>query len=377
MKQLLFEWKKIVTEKTNYFGAAMVIILLILPILFLSSEKKEIENQQVDMYQAILEISSQAEKNMTRIPEAAEQLVKVKESSRLMENLISDYQSGTETEKLVAEYQYEKNQLRDLEDGSLIGASVIEQQKKVSTLEQLLQKNISKVYDTQKSIPTFNYLSQFFKGLIPSTLILIIFSLLFANIYSFEKRKNTNSFFHVIPKSLNLLAINKIGIATLFVLMTFLIPLLLVFFFLLFKNGLGDPNYPMAYSPDGIEVSIMTAKVFITKSVILLLFYLLFLSMFSFFISLLTGSVLVNAGLLVAMITLGDSPIFKAEPFSNFSHFSPFSYVNMNDVLLRGNVWEPLSNPSLTFSNGILCLTIYIVIIFITSFSLMSAKDNM
>ena len=245
---------------------------------------------------------------------------------RSMENLISTYLSDNDSNKLEAEFQYEKNQLRDLEGGSLVGTPVIEQTKTVSYLEYLIDNNIPKVYDNQNPIPAVNYLEQNFRGMIPNSLILIIFSLLFANIYSFEKRKNTISFFSILPKKLNHIAINKIVVTTLFVLITFLVPVLLSFLFVLLKNGLGDLNYPISYSSDGLEVSIMTVGVFIVKTVILTTFFILFLSLLSFFISLFTGSVLVNAGILVALILLSESPILKTEPFNNFSQLIPFSY---------------------------------------------------
>lgn len=376
MTQLLFESKKLLTEKTNYFGIVVLFILFIMPIIFLNSNKKEIENNQLENYQANLEISKQVEKNMESIPEASEQLEKVKESNQLMEVLISTYLTNKESDKLVAEYQYEKLQLRDLKDGSLVGTPVIEQNKTVSTLEYLIKNNISKIYDNQNSIPALNYLAQIFKGIVPSSFILIICSLLFANIYSFEKRKNTISFFNILPKNLNHLAINKITITTFFVLLTLLIPIMLTSLFPLLKSGLGSPDYPIAYSLDGVEVSIMSIKEFIVKSVILLIFFILFLSILSFFISLFTGSVLVNAGILVAMTSLSQLPSLKIEPFSNFSHFLPFSYVNTNDVLTHGNFWDPVSNPSISFANGLLCLAIYTIIICLASFSIITTKKK-
>lgn len=376
MTQLLFEWKKILTYKTNYFGMVVLFLLFIVPVIFFSSDIAQIENIQLRNYQANLEISKQAEKSMEDVPEAIGQLEKVKESNELMENLVNTYLSDKESEKLVAEYQYEKIQLRDLQDGSLVGIPIVEQQKKVSSLEYLIQNDISKVYDNHNSIPALNYLAQIFKGKIPAALILMICSLLLANIYSFEKRNNTISFFNILPNDLNHTAVNKIVTTTLFALITFVVPVMLTFLFLLVRNGLGNLNYPIVYSPDGFEVSIMTVLTFIMKSVVLNILFIIFLSIMSFFISLFTGSVIVNAGILVAMLLLSESPILKVEPLNNFAQFLPFSYVNADEVLLSGSFWEPISNISITFSNGLTVLSVYSIILCVASFSIIFSKKK-
>lgn len=376
MTQFLFDFKKILTEKTNYFGLVALFVLFIIPILFARSDKEEIENQQLEYYQSNLAIASQAEKSMESIPEASEALKEVKESNQLLDNLVSTYLSDTDSNKLEAEYQYEKNQLRDLEDGTLSGVPVIEQKKTVTFLEYLIDNNMSKIYGNENYIPALNFLEQNFKGVIPNSLILIICSLLFANIYSFEKRKNTISFFNILPKKLNHIAINKVTVTTLFVLITFILSVFLAFLFILLKNGLGDLNYPIVYSTNGVEVSIMTVGVFLVKTVVLIIFFILFLSLLSFFISLFTGSVLVNAGILVALILLSESQILTAEPFSNFSHFLPFSYVNTSILLTHGSSYEPLSNASITFTNGVICLMIYTLIFGVASFSAIAVKNK-
>ena len=96
----------------------------------------------------------------------------------------------------------------------------------------------------------------------------------------------------------------------------------------------------------------------------------------SFFISLFTGSVIVNAGILVAMLLLSESPILKVEPLNNFAQFLPFSYVNADEVLLSGSFWEPISNISITFSNGLTVLSVYSIILCVASFSIIFSKKK-
>ena len=53
MTQLLFEWKKILTDKTNYFGMVVLFLLFIdTPLIFFSSDIAQIENIQLRNYQA-------------------------------------------------------------------------------------------------------------------------------------------------------------------------------------------------------------------------------------------------------------------------------------------------------------------------------------
>ena len=91
-------------------------------------------------------------------------------------------------------------------------------------LENLVKNDITKVDDSfQASAPALNYVARIFSGTVSSSLIFSICALLFANIYSFEKRKNHINFFNVVPSRLGSSFLAKVSTATAFVTLSLVI----------------------------------------------------------------------------------------------------------------------------------------------------------
>lgn len=178
------------------------------------------------------------------------------ERNELLKAYIDALISGTDKERMKAEYAYEKKLLQNMESGILSGLSIIEQRKAVLILENLVKNDITKVDDSfQASAPALNYVARIFNGTVSSSLIFSFCALFFANIYSFEKRKNHINFFNLVPNKLGSSFLAKVSTATAFVTLSLVIPLIIAFLFSAFQNGIGDFRYPIAYSQNGVDVS--------------------------------------------------------------------------------------------------------------------------
>lgn len=368
-----FEWKKITTDKTNFFGILIILILLLPPLFGSSTNMYENRIQEL---QLTLEMGERATEELKKIPLAAQALKDTEETNYLLRILIDAYTTGQSKEILKAEYDYERKILKDTESGSLIGVPLIEQKKKISTLEYLMKNDLEIVNNYQSQVPSIIFLYKILTGLVPITIIFMIISLLFANMYSSEKRKDNIYFLNSMPVSLYKISLNKIITNSTFAVLTLLFGFLIIFLLCSFKNGVGNLNYPLAYTVDGVNVSIISMSTFILKSFILMFTFIFFLSALSFLVSIFTGSILVNAVILISTVLISDSTYLKNDAIKNFAHFLPFSYVDASNVVTFGSYYKPLINSSITFGNGILYLTLYSIILILISFFIIYKKKK-
>nr|HRM37376.1 hypothetical protein [Trichococcus flocculiformis] len=157
MKTIFFECKKLFAEKANYFGFILLTFIFTIPLfLFTTAQENRYENE-LQYLRANLEYGEQAQKQMELEPAAAHILPDTIERNELLSAYIDALISGTDEERIKAEYAYEKKLLQNMESGILNGLSIIEQQKAVLVLENLVKNDITKVDDSfQASAPALN-----------------------------------------------------------------------------------------------------------------------------------------------------------------------------------------------------------------------------
>ncbi len=76
-----------------------------------------------------------------------------------------------------------------------------------------------------------------------------------------------------------------------------------------FKNGLGNPDYPVAIIEKGQSVTIISLSNYLSRSPIMFGMLLLALTVFSFLLSLFTGNLIVHSLLIVGVVSSGVSLI--------------------------------------------------------------------
>ncbi|EJG4474453.1 ABC transporter permease, partial [Enterococcus faecalis] len=127
-----------------------------------------------------------------------------------------------------------------------------------------------------------------------------------------------------------------------------------------FKNGLGNPDYPVAIIEKGQSVTIISLSNYLSRSLIMFGMLLLALTVFSFLLSLFTGNLIVHSLLIVGVIlSSGVSMI------SNKFFFT--SYMNFPKIINGGNGYEPMDEISLTFDFSLKMIVVYVLISLIVS----------
>lgn len=377
MNQFKFEWLKALTTKTNYFSLILLLILLIIP-MFIMTSNENIESNNVQNLEANIEMEKQAKNNLKDEPEASAVYDSITEAIQLKENAITAYKYGNNTEITKAELNIDKKDLKDTLKGELQGGySVINLKQRITTKEYLLENDIQRIDPAFNQVPSIHYLYNVFNHIVPFSFIFIVLSLLMCNIYTLDKRKKNIDFLNTVPVSLNQISFSKIFTATGFAIITLLVSLLLTLVINSVIHGVGNFNYPLAYSIDGENVLLMKLTTFISKTVLLSLIFVIFLSALSFLISVFTGSIIVNTVILVSIILVADSSLLEIQILENIAHLLPFSYTDPANVVVYGSEFNPLPNSSVTFKNGMINLGIQSMIIFIIAHYLIWQKKKL
>lgn len=367
MNQISFEWLKILKTRSNFFGLIILLIILFLSVLTSPSNEVE-ESFRIDRINSNIETTRDAINNMEGVPEASNALKHTEERLELMYDLRKAYESEDNRAITEAEHALEEKQLRDKIEGSLQGGfSLIEQKKLVVTKEYLLENDIEGVNRLFLQVPSINHFYNIFNQGVPSNLIFMIISLILASAYTLEKRKKNIDFLNIVPQKLYRISFSKIFVTTTFALMVVIGSFGVTFLLNGMMYGIGNFDYPLAYSIDGENVLIMNLSTFLLKTILLMIVFILFLSVLSFLISLFTGSILVNAIILIGIILTADSTLLDNDLIKSIAHTLPFSYVDPANVVQYGSEYKPLANTSVNFKNGILCLGVYTIVIMLIS----------
>lgn len=227
---------------------------------------------------------------------------------------------------------------------------------------QYLSENRIKQVDSSEvaKMPALNYLGFLLSMDFPYTLLLIIPSLMIIALATLEKRKNTVSLWNGLPLKLW----EKYSIKISSILFTVgLVSYLSIFLSVIsafFKNGLGNPDYPVAIIEKGQSVTIISLSNYLSRSLIMFGMLLLALTVFSFLLSLFTGNLIVHSLLIVGVVL--------SSGFSMLSNkFFFTSYMNFPKIINGGNGYEPMDEIGLTFDFSLKMIVVYVLISLIVS----------
>ena len=196
---------------------------------------------------------------------------------------------------------------------------------------QYLSENRIKQVDSSEvaKMPALNYLGFLLSMDFPYTLLLIIPSLMIIALATLEKEKYC--FFMEWP---SLKTMEKYSIKISSILFTVgLVSYLSIFLSVIsafFKNGLGNPDYPVAIIEKGQSVTIISLSNYLSRSLIMFGMLLLALTVFSFLLSLFTGNLIVHSLLIVGVVLSSGVSLI-----SNKFFFT--SYMNFPKIINGGN----------------------------------------
>lgn len=378
MSQFKFDALKILKTKSLYFGIVVLLLLFLLPVLT-PSDNERITQDRIYNLESNISIQAQALSNMEDKPEAADAYEETEERISLNRELLRAYQDNDT--RNITELEIEKDTLtvQHSQSGSLeIGSSTAMYKENIATNEYLLEHDIERVDPRYNKVPTANYISLLFTGLMPMSIVYMIIGLIFASTYTLEKRNNNIDFLNTIPKSLHMIAASKlINISGLiFVSITVIFSITVLINSL--QYGIGDFNYPVAVSDYQENIQVMEMHSFILQGLTLMVLFILFLSVLSFLISLFTENLVANGIILLFVVLLSDTGLInEINILESFAHFLPMSYMDAFNVIQQGDMFKPLPNSSTNFTNGVITLSVSSVLLLVISFIIISLKKRL
>ncbi|XUC64453.1 ABC-2 type transport system ATP-binding protein [Enterococcus sp. DIV0185] len=356
-RNVKIETIKILKEKSLWFVFVSFILMLIYPLL---AQPQQLSFKEMQ-YENRIKNNEQAKEKMKNEPAAKETLNEIEDESEQLRKAINAIKIGDEWALLEAEKKLEESNLNAMLKGTLYSIPIIEQQKRVKELQYLSENRIKQVDSSEVAkMPALNYLGFLLSMDFPYTLLLIIPSLMIIALATLEKRKNTVSLWNGLPLKLW----EKYSIKISSILFTVgLVSYLSIFLSAIsafFKNGLGNPDYPVAIIEKGQSVTIISLSNYLSRSLIMFGMLLLALTVFSFLLSLFTGNLIVHSLLIVGVVL--------SSGFSMLSNkFFFTAYMNFPKIINGGNGYEPMDEIGLTFDFSLKMIVVYVLISLIVS----------
>lgn len=218
----------------------------------------------------------------------------------------------------------------------------------------------------------YNYVFRVMDSVFPFLFVLIVSVLLtevFLNTY--KKGINIES---LIPGDFFTINMKKTGYGILLSICIYVFSLFFSFLLASVMNGSGSIQYPIllhsSITPETIPVWIVILKVFSLQVLSIITIVLLIL-----ILSFLTKNRLATM-LLSIIITIGSVMTFKTlDTFHSIIHYNPFAYFLSGDAV-TGLLALETSNSNITFGNGIMSLSILVILLLIMVYFLSRLEEK-
>ncbi|PLS37162.1 hypothetical protein CYV26_00075 [Carnobacterium maltaromaticum] len=364
---LKFELLKIYREKTIYILSAVLALVIFAPFL--------IGNSQLDMleyYENNYQANSTTIEDIKDDPTAAGTIKDIKEVNGYLGEMIKAIKNGNDKENVNSELKYENKNLEDMTAGKLDAGPLVDQKAKVVILKYLNDKSIEKISNNVKDIGSINYLSMIVSTPQIVLIILILISLHLVYIFNLDYRKNNFMVYNSSPKSYLQIFFTKFSANMLSEIVNMASVFTLVLSIVGMKNGLGVSRYPIATIQNNSDVSIISTSDFLLKVFTFLFLFLIFSGLLALFVSLLSSNLIVNISLIILPLILGQYDLLNTFLSENVKPFIILSYIDISLIIMGGNGFYPITNPAITFNNGILLLSLSVGLLLIVLFYLLS-----
>lgn len=372
MDVMQLEITKILKNKIYFFISMGLLIVMLLPQLLPGPPAIS----PIDRFEARLADNERVLENLKDEPEASHVVENIEEANSYLNPLVNNLKAGQPEEALEYEYKYENRVLESLIEGTTQGGTpIIEQEKKVAELDYLHTNNYTKVNELDlKSKPSVNYMKDIFLGILPSSLLLMVLSLIISNAVTYDKRNNTINLVNIFPKNLHKIFLNKYFVYLSLALISILIPLGITLIIVSFKNGFGNLQYPIAHIIQESQVAIMPMYSFLAKNVIMLILWSIVILSLSSLISLFSGNILIHMSVLIAFILSSQTQLLSNLNLDSILPYLPTSYVDFPNVILGGSLMNPLPSANINFMNG--SITLLAFSIFLIAITLILIKSR-
>lgn len=370
---LLFEIKKTIKTKKNI----VIIALLILIITLMAFVSKGINSNNESNKVASVEYQiTEIGNSINQLPEdnKIQRVKEIREESlqeiEYLKKIIEAHKTGDWKKELEYKNILDENLINKLESGKAGGGEPIVIIKKRLLLNQeLFKRNIEPV--ERHSTKGFYFMNVILNTLLGFTGV-ILFTLLAGDTLAREFEKGTIKLLFTQPIKRQKLINSKL-IISVFGCLAIIITLSLIAFVIgSLISGTGTHEYPVLISGDDIVFSNLIS--FLLQCFILYSFVLIFVITLLFLISILSSSSILTISIGIIVFSLSHLGIVKYEYLKSFAHVLPFTYFETFKIL-DGSLAESLQNNNISMQNGLVVLTISIILTITFSAILIKRKD--
>lgn len=376
MTLLKFELLKILKNKFYYLGILILLILFTYP-LFIYPDNEKIYENNINQLEANIDMSRNAIISNGDNSNTVEINKIIEEDIQLQQQLLLAYQNQDNQKIIEGRLEFDKNNLDGLINGTLAGTSVTEVKKDIGINEYLLKHNLERIEPYAIQVPAINYLYSLTSTVIPFKIILLMLGLMLGSIFTNEKRNNNINVLNALPINLYKISLLKVVTATAFVILTLIVPFIIIFLIIASIYGVGDLNYPMAYSLDLNAVEVTTLTTYMVKYFLLSILSIILIGLISYLLSLFTGNIMFLVMMLVVIIFIADPKLINSDVLTTYAHILPTTYFNVQDILLGQVEHNPLPNFLVTYQNGLITLLVSIIFVSFLIFTTLFFKKKL
>ncbi|WP_125608101.1 ABC transporter permease [Lapidilactobacillus bayanensis] len=223
--------------------------------------------------------------------------------------------------------------------------SLLGRKKDVFFYQYLLKHRLTEIPVIQENAPATNYLSYALIYRLAPILVLFVFAIQLAQIFTVEQQEGNLDFLNTVPANPLKTLTSKIGTFLLITPILLLLAGVVCFVIVGWKYGFGMWQYPLVYSLDGKQVEVLMLGKALILYVSFLLLVLIFLAVLSALISLFSHNFGVVLTVIGGVILLSEPAVLTSGTLKAVTKFLPIAYFDLPKIVLHQTTWSIASLP--------------------------------
>ncbi|GEL14073.1 hypothetical protein FC15_GL000552 [Lapidilactobacillus concavus DSM 17758] len=223
--------------------------------------------------------------------------------------------------------------------------SLLGRKKDVFFYQYLLKHQLTEIPASQENAPATNYLTYAFFYRLTPILILFVFAIQLAQIFTVAQQEGTLDFLNTVPTNPLRTITSKLGTSLLIPPALLLIAALTCFVIVGVKYGFGTWHYPLVYSLDGQHVQSLMLGYALGLYLAFLLLVVIFLAVLTALVSLFSHHFSIVLTVVGGVILLGSPAVLSNHLLSKITTLLPIAYFDLPNVVLHQTTWPIASLP--------------------------------
>ncbi|MBL1230332.1 hypothetical protein IW492_13930 [Enterococcus sp. BWB1-3] len=348
-----FEFKRLFNNPRLLIVLIGFFILFIFPTMISPSNSFSKEHMYQELKNQLIAGENSA-LDLKDIPEANHTYEAVLRSNKALENILNAYDKNSYSLLIESELEYEQLMKDRILSGTLSGLDIGEQTKRIYQLETFQTQNITRIDSFQSTIPAVNRFLRLIE-IIPSTIFLIFIVIIFAYIYTSNKKKGSIDILNILPIKVWKVSFNSIFANSSYVIVSLIVSLAISIGVVTTINTLGNLEYPIFYTSFQNIYTHMPAIEFLMKFFILMLLLTFFISLTIYLVNLFSTNFIFIILIFGVLLAFSDYNMLGSAIPDSIIQYLPVGYFNIQDVLLESNRWQ---SEHILWSNAVLYFSI-------------------